>query len=93
MTKTSWTDIDRQGRGMAAIVEWCKTTIKKMQKEEDINYDAIMGIIDRQIKASQHQAKLIDMNLKLNMLFRLAEKKHSDEILDISLKELVDKKK
>jgi len=93
MTKTGWTDIDRQGRGMAQVVEFCKTMRDKEMKKEDPNMDLVLAFIDRQIKSSTHQAQLTQMNLKLNMLFKLAEKKHADEIVKIGLEELSSKKK
>jgi len=91
MVKTSWTDIDKQGRTMARIVALCQTNITKHLNEKD--NDLVLAYIDRLIKASAHQAQLTNMNLKLNMLFKLAEKKHADEIINIGLKELSDKKK
>jgi hypothetical protein len=44
--------------------------------------------MDRIVKSSTHQAHLTDINLKLNMLFKLAEKKYADEITEQGLKEL-----
>lgn len=89
--KSTWTDIDQQGRRMARIVKLCESNIVKYSKEKD--EDLVMAYMDRLIKASQHQASLTNMNLKLNMLFKLAEKKHADEIVDMGLKELTVKKK
>lgn len=91
MVKTSWTDIDVQGRRMAKVVRNCETQYEKYLKEGD--HDLAMAYIDRLVKASSHQSQLTNMNLKLNMLFKLAEKKHADEIINIGLKELESKKK
>jgi hypothetical protein len=88
MTTTAWTDIDRQGRKMAKIVKICESFIDKELHKEDPNHTLILAYMDRLVKSSSHQAHLTDINLKLNMLFKLAEKKYADEITEQGLKEL-----
>lgn len=93
MVKTVWMDIDQQGRRAQRIVKLCETMIDKENKKKEPDHDLILAYIDRLVKTSHHQSQLTDMNLKLNMLVKLAEKKHGEQILDIKLKELVEKKK
>ena len=87
----SWNDIDKQGRKMAKMVKICESWVDKLLKEQDINHDLVLAYMDRMNKCSQHQASLTQINLKLNMLFKLAEKKYADEITDMGLKELSQK--
>lgn len=88
MVRTVWTDLDRQGRGMAAIVEFCKTIIKKEMHKDEPDYDKVMGMIDRQIKAGHQQMALTDMVLNVKLLMKLANKKHMDEVIDMKLNEV-----
>lgn len=93
MAKTDWTDIDRQGRKMAKIVRLCESFVDRELKksESERNHDLILAYMDRLIKSSAHQAQLTNINLKLNMLFKLAEKKYADEITEQGLRELASK--
>ena len=83
-----WTDLDRQGRGMAKTVSFCKTMVEKMAKEENPDYDLLLAFMDREIKASAHLSHLSDMKLNVKLLMKLAQKKHLEEITNIKLKEL-----
>lgn len=90
-----WMDIDTQGRRASKITKLCESMIDKEMKKnpKDIDHDLVLAYMDRLVKTSHHQSQLTDMNLKLNMLVKLAEKKHGEQILDISLKEIADKRK
>lgn len=88
MTKQAWTDLDRQGRGMAQIVEFCKTMVKKEMAKEKPDYDITLAFLDRQIKAAHSQQSLTDMVLNVKLLMKLAQKKHLEELTNIKLKEL-----
>ena len=92
MVRTAWMDIDQQGRRMQRIVKLCESMIEKELKKKDADHDLILAYMDRLVKSSHHQSQLTDMNLKLNMLVKLAEKKHGDKILEQSLKEIADKR-
>ena len=93
MVKSSWNDIDAQGRKMAKIVRLCESFVDRELKkpETERNDDLILAYMDRLIKSAAHQSHLTQTNLKLNMLFKLAEKKYADEITEQGLKELVNK--
>jgi hypothetical protein len=93
MVKSSWNDIDAQGRKMAKIVRLCESFVDRELKksESERNHDLILAYMDRLIKSSAHQAQLTNINLKLNMLFKLAEKKYADEITEQGLRELASK--
>jgi hypothetical protein len=84
----SWNDIDKQGRKMAKMVKICESWIDKLLKAETVDHDLVLAYMDRLVKSSAHQAQLTNINLKLNMLFKLAEKKYADELADLGLKEL-----
>ena len=90
MAKTDWTDIDRQGRKMAKLVKLCESFVDRELKkpENERDHDLIMAYMDRLLKSASHQANLTNINLKLNMLFKLAEKKYADELTEQGLKEL-----
>jgi len=85
----SWNDIDKQGRKMAKMVKICESWIDKLLRQEPVDHDLVLAYMDRLVKSSAHQAQLTNINLKLNMLFKLAEKKYADEITEQGLKELV----
>ena len=93
MVKSSWNDIDAQGRKMAKIVRLCESFVDRELKkpETERNDDLILAYMDRLIKSAAHQSHLTQTNLKLNMLFKLAEKKYADEITELGLKELANK--
>ena len=84
----SWNDIDKQGRKMAKMVKICESWIDKLLKAETVDHDLVLAYMDRLVKSSAHQAQLTNINLKLNMLIKLAEKKYADELADLGLKEL-----
>ena len=90
MAKPGWNDIDAQGRKMTKIVRLCESFIDREMKKEskDRDNDLILAYMDRLIKSASHQANLTNINLKLNMLFKLAEKKYADELTEQGLKEL-----
>jgi len=91
MGKNHWTDLDVDGRRLERCIKTADTLMEKYIKEGD--NDLALAWFDRLIKASNQKLAITNTNNKLNMLFKLAEKKHADEIINIGLKELSDKKK
>ena len=90
MAKTDWTDIDRQGRKMSKLVKLCESFVDKESRKPDAerNHDLILAYMDRLIKCSNQQSNLTTINMKLNILFKLAEKKYGEEIAEDGLRSL-----
>ena len=93
MVKSSWNDIDTQGRKMAKIVRLCESFVDKELKKPDNekNHDLVLAYMSTLIKSAAHQTRLTETNMKLNMIFKLAEKKYGEELIEQGLKELANK--
>ena len=84
--RSSWLDLDKDGRRMERICKLCESHIAMYMEQK--NPDLVLAFIDRLIKASHMKLQTQDLVIGLKQLRRLAEKEYSKELTHEKLVEL-----